>query len=660
MSDVIQVKVEPAFPIPVVNVFLAGPGQGLVDAPNNGDPYMRQSGNWVKYPGPANPDYPLVTSLTGDEILPVFQDDENRRMTLMDQVRFAVARGAGLVFSTVAQAAALVAALALPIGAVISTAAYAVPGDGGQAPYVRVVSQPSHDGRFQDTAGNWYELKTDIVKPEMFGAVRDGATDDKPAFDKSTVYAPVSGTIEVASGRTYALSNWVLPDKRLNIVSSGDATLLGINAGDVRYLMASNAWVSNDTSADWMLSVRNITFNANSIKEHCSIHMTAQAEFLNCRFTGATVSGQHWTGETENGTVTTGAIGGQTWIDCDWISNVGAAFTNTLLVADAHFIGCRVRTNGTGFILASTVGVQMSACKFWGNTVSNPNGVDLEAGKFGLSQVMNCNFEGTVVLKSGNAVGTNQQFGPGNLIYNTGKLIVRAEGGSSSPTVILVNDLHLTGAAHIIHDFNDPSRIIFVRGGSSDDAVPFRWSTSAANPGGVIIAERHWNNYHRAEFNGRIRSKSVSSTDPIAGNIPIPISGRLSSGTETKFQVTMVVPAAISGSGSRLEFEIDVAASYSTTPRARRYTARMTFLYSRYFNGDSPSYLVDIWREAQTPDAGMSGAAAVEVTGGTGDHTVVLTFTLTHEAPPSVNSTSFDVNLEAFHHRTMSLTWAQI
>jgi uncharacterized cupin superfamily protein len=61
--------------------------------------------------------------------------------------------------------------------AYLMTAGYATAGDGGGALYKRVGSEPSHNGKFQDASGAWFELAESRVYPEMFGAVSTtGAT----------------------------------------------------------------------------------------------------------------------------------------------------------------------------------------------------------------------------------------------------------------------------------------------------------------------------------------------------------------------------------------------------------------------------------------------------------------------------------------------------
>lgn len=80
----------------------------------------------------------------------------------------------------------------------ISTSGYNNIADGGGARYARVASAPSHDGWFQSGDGSYWEIAERArVTPEMFGAKRDGSSNDSPAWNKAIAYASLKGGAEV-------------------------------------------------------------------------------------------------------------------------------------------------------------------------------------------------------------------------------------------------------------------------------------------------------------------------------------------------------------------------------------------------------------------------------------------------------------------------------
>lgn len=71
----------------------------------------------------------------------------------------------------------------------IRTAGYSASGDGGGALYKRVLTEPSHAGKFQSADGAWWELAELVVAPEMFGAVGDGVANDHAALTNALEYS---------------------------------------------------------------------------------------------------------------------------------------------------------------------------------------------------------------------------------------------------------------------------------------------------------------------------------------------------------------------------------------------------------------------------------------------------------------------------------------
>nr|WP_312351730.1 tail fiber domain-containing protein [Brucella intermedia] len=70
----------------------------------------------------------------------------------------------------------------------LRTAGYYTVGDGGDALYKRVTSEPSHPGKLQSADGAWWEISSPL-NVRQFGAKGDGTTDDEPAFSAAALTA---------------------------------------------------------------------------------------------------------------------------------------------------------------------------------------------------------------------------------------------------------------------------------------------------------------------------------------------------------------------------------------------------------------------------------------------------------------------------------------
>lgn len=90
--------------------------------------------------------------------------------------------------------AAAVAA-SVPVGIQgFRTLGYAALNDGGHALWVRVGSEPAHPGKLQSTDGAWWELdRYQVITPEQFGAVGNGAADDTTAIQNLFTAVAVFG-----------------------------------------------------------------------------------------------------------------------------------------------------------------------------------------------------------------------------------------------------------------------------------------------------------------------------------------------------------------------------------------------------------------------------------------------------------------------------------
>lgn len=81
---------------------------------------------------------------------------------------------------------------------------YATAGDGGEALYIKVDSEPSHPGKFQSADGAWWELNVFALRPEMFGVIEDGVTDATPIIQLATECSVAQGFLPILlTAKTY-------------------------------------------------------------------------------------------------------------------------------------------------------------------------------------------------------------------------------------------------------------------------------------------------------------------------------------------------------------------------------------------------------------------------------------------------------------------------
>lgn len=74
----------------------------------------------------------------------------------------------------------------------VNTGGYATAGDGGQATYSKVGTEPTHPGKFQSLDGAWWELDCLVPVPQMFGAL-GGNNDDTSAFTDMNSFLVFNG-----------------------------------------------------------------------------------------------------------------------------------------------------------------------------------------------------------------------------------------------------------------------------------------------------------------------------------------------------------------------------------------------------------------------------------------------------------------------------------
>lgn len=160
----------------------------------------------------------------------------------------------------------------------LRTAGYYSAGDGGGALYKRVVSEPTHAGKIQSADGSWWELSTEYVTPNMFGAKCDGVNDDVPAINAAWAYATSLGLIgaplHLVSNKVYYAGTSIQlgPIDSKQRVLEGNGALIKCLPTFTGYLFDSNNLAGVFA---WRVELRNFTADG--------IYMSSDVNFVRLR-----------------------------------------------------------------------------------------------------------------------------------------------------------------------------------------------------------------------------------------------------------------------------------------------------------------------------------------------------------------------------------------
>ncbi|WP_342343904.1 hypothetical protein [Brucella intermedia] len=160
----------------------------------------------------------------------------------------------------------------------LRTAGYYSAGDGGGALYKRVVSEPTHAGKIQSADGAWWELSTEYITPNMFGAKCDGINDDVPAINAAWAYATSLGLIgaplHLVSNKVYYAGTSIQlgPIDSKQRVLEGNGALIKCLPTLTGYLFDSNNLAGVFA---WRVELRNFTADG--------IYMSSDVNFVRLR-----------------------------------------------------------------------------------------------------------------------------------------------------------------------------------------------------------------------------------------------------------------------------------------------------------------------------------------------------------------------------------------
>lgn len=517
--------------------------------------------NGVTYQAPSDyldslaPSLSYATTLTGDEITGIVQIGERVLSTLNAQARLAANKRVGLVYDTIAQAVSLLPFVALPIGSMIATSAYAVPGDNGGSLYERVSFEPAHAGKFQDASGIWWELRSSIIRPEMFGAKADGVTDDTVALQgANTMLAPGQAMV-LTAGRTYCVTEYVFPDLRstgqLNgaglVCPDGMACLKKIGAASV-YLAATESWLqpSPGSITQYWPYAEGIIFDGNGLADFSYVGVSWRGRFVRCTFTGGVLAGCYLPSDTQAGIPVTGSRGNNSFMDCYFTSNIGHGIWG-LDIVDVYIDGGFSSNNGGYGHYTRVGGWRVIGHKVYGNTLGPARYVN-----FGYGSVMvGCHFDlpGDVWID-----GIQATNGTGRLMDCDFKCALRVTGESGS--LVLDSPRFQTLDAYLMVGGQAGTQII-IDGGMADVSNPIRYQTFVDSTG-IVQVENFFLGAKGGLFTGIVTRPATELLDQDMAPNLFRVRKTLSEGTVTTIVVDALMTNAQAAS-TLITADIDIS-----------------------------------------------------------------------------------------------------
>jgi hypothetical protein len=189
---------------------------------------------------------------------------------------------------TAASKAALEAANVPTAVGALQLLGYSSPGDGGEAIYMRVVSEPSHPGKIQSADGAWWELAEHEITPQMLGAKGDGVTGDSTAIRRALLAAEALAAIVRVPPATYIIDSQISGVDNVRLVGNGPSPAVFKAANGL------NANIFHVQSKD-SFSIEGITFDGNSANQTAGSALIFQS-VTNFSITGCRLIDIFWNG----------------------------------------------------------------------------------------------------------------------------------------------------------------------------------------------------------------------------------------------------------------------------------------------------------------------------------------------------------------------------
>lgn len=324
------------------------------------------------------------------------------------------------------------------------------------------------------TARSLADRFAEYVRPEDFGAVGDGTTDDTTAVQAALDSMSAGDCLLLRPGAVYSVQNVKLPTLTAVYTGStgivcvgGRATIKARSGGDNDYLVAGKKWITatktDFSNEPWHFE--NVIFDANSIAEWAVILKTYWGRYLNCDFINGTVGGCKLTRQNQDGSaIDSGALNPENFfIGCRFYNsgtynfrNEGTAADDTAASTDCWLADCAFDGEAT-----TDYNIYMGTCAGWkirGNHTYASTVAGFRAVSMGMgADIAGNEFEDLVIIGDVGGFGF-ARFGPGNYL-RTGLRFDGEDDTGAEVLEVASNAFHqIVGGAKAQCTLNDNAR----------------------------------------------------------------------------------------------------------------------------------------------------------------------------------------------------------
>ncbi len=334
-------------------------------------------------------------------------------------------------------------------------------------------------------------------RPEDFGALGDGMTNDTAAVQKAALAS--AGGLHLTAGRTYLIDRLVMPLSAGWTLEGHGATLKKRGDGDNYALLVSEKHLKNIAEAQSPVHIRNLNLEGGSVGAHCCgiVLQSWNSRLFNLNISRMTGDGIRMVGVTRSGTPLKSTLVNN-WIEMINIVGCGGHGIHIddpagnkctdWYIGGGWIHGCK----GWGIYAKEMAGCQVGAkLHFYSNV-----GGGLYAGKWSIGTLIQ-----GVYFERGQTCEIPGGWRPGMLAqcYFMGEAHLEigfAQHGGVHKRVA-VHGCNFSGESHIVHK-GGADRVIEVIGCVFDTPEPFRKTGE-----GVFYATRCWANGQETLLDGK-------------------------------------------------------------------------------------------------------------------------------------------------------------